>query len=305
MLLTLAVALALVGCTPKARRRSSSPRPTPVPPRGRAGRGSAAGFGALAGSVGGGLAAGRADGAGAIAPMPAALGTSRFGGAPDLPAGMRWPRCHGRPESFLGQVRVHDLPADARELRRVGGTLLFFTQVHLEPGEPDNAMWAGDCSAVIHARAGARLVRTAAPAHPLLALKNAPLRFRSRPDVPGHSLDADHLMAPLRHITPADGEQYDYFRDGLNGGPSSTTGSLASRSPPTAATHARPAASAPATPGASSPCSTTTSGSASRSATGGPATAHLAGRPACGALRAGVRGLRRLLSWSTTWCGRA
>src|SRR3954469_8663032 len=55
---------------------------------------------------------------GKVGPMPAARGTSRIGGAPDLPAAARWPTCHGRPQSFLAQVRVRDLPRGARELRR-------------------------------------------------------------------------------------------------------------------------------------------------------------------------------------------
>src|SRR4051812_15426057 len=57
---------------------------------------------------------------GRLGPMPAARGTSRIGGAPDLPAAARWPTCHGRPQTFLAQVRVRDLPPAARELRRAG-----------------------------------------------------------------------------------------------------------------------------------------------------------------------------------------
>jgi hypothetical protein len=56
-------------------------------------------------------------------PTPATLGTSRTGGAPDLPPGTRWPRCKGQPQSFLAQIRVRDLPPQAAELRRAGGSL--------------------------------------------------------------------------------------------------------------------------------------------------------------------------------------
>src|SRR4051794_38455000 len=41
------------------------------------------------------------------------VGGNRLGGAPDLPRAMRWPRCHGRLLSFLGQFRLADLAAVA------------------------------------------------------------------------------------------------------------------------------------------------------------------------------------------------
>jgi uncharacterized protein YwqG len=113
--------------------------------------------------------------------MPAARGTSRIGGDPDLPAGARWPTCHGRPQSFLAQVRVRKLP---RELRRAGGLLLFFIAI-----EPDES-WAGDCSAVVHARAGTRLVRRSARGPRLRA---APLRFTVHQD-------AERASRPWRHL---------------------------------------------------------------------------------------------------------
>src|SRR5262245_17693211 len=75
---------------------------------------------------------------------PNQLGTSRLGSVPDLPVGTAWPRCKGRPQTFLAQVRLSDVPAP--ELRRLGGTLLFFTIVDTEE---DYGVWAGECSAVV------------------------------------------------------------------------------------------------------------------------------------------------------------
>src|SRR3954470_21744321 len=48
---------------------------------------------------------------------PAMPGTSRYGGGADLPVGTKWPRCKGRRQAFLAQVRLSDLPAGADELR--------------------------------------------------------------------------------------------------------------------------------------------------------------------------------------------
>src|SRR3954447_15621163 len=48
---------------------------------------------------------------GKVRAIPRAQGTSRIGGDPDLPAATRWPTCRGRPQSFLAQVRVRDLPS--------------------------------------------------------------------------------------------------------------------------------------------------------------------------------------------------
>jgi uncharacterized protein DUF1963 len=152
--------------------------------------------------------------------MPAALGTSRLGGDPDLPAHAAWPRCHGKPQSFLAQVRVHDLPDGARELRRVGGVLLFFTFVEFEPGETEYPWDAGRCSAVLHARPGANLARVKGPLKRTLRLKPVSLRFAERPDVPDLALDADHLMPPLQDIVPAGGwEKWFDFHDALHGKP--------------------------------------------------------------------------------------
>jgi hypothetical protein len=153
--------------------------------------------------------------------MPRALGTTRFGGRPDLPADARWPRCRGRAQSFLGQVRLRDLPRSARPLRRHGGRLLFFTAVEYEvPEERINAMWAGDCSAVIHAQPGATLRRTPPPrGRPVMRLRPAIMRFKTRPDIPDEQLDDDLLAPPLQDLSVGERwEPYMNLRFGLRWG---------------------------------------------------------------------------------------
>jgi hypothetical protein len=99
---------------------------------------------------------------------------------------------------------VRDLPPAARELRRAGGLLLFFTAVQADEG------WAGDCSAVIHARAGTRLVRREAQG---LRLRAAPLRFSAHQDIPSSKLDSPYLTPPLQDVL--DDDRYDDLRDAL------------------------------------------------------------------------------------------
>lgn len=149
---------------------------------------------------------------------PATLGTSRLGGRPDLPVGAAWPACNGKPQSFLGQIRLRELPGAARELRRLGGTLLFFTHVAFEPGECEYGLWAGDCTTVLHARAGAALRRTALPGETLRLRPSKP-RFTARPDVPDLALVHDFLMAPLRSVVVKDWERWFDFRNTLLGKP--------------------------------------------------------------------------------------
>jgi len=148
---------------------------------------------------------------------PKALGTTRLGGRPDLPTGTSWPRCRGLQQSFLGQIRVQDLPESAQELRRLGGTLLFFTVNGSADDEGRYDVWPGLCSAVVHARAGAPLKRTA-PKQEIPALKPARLRFEVRPDVPGLAVDGDRLMAPLRRVEVTDSRGWFRFHDKLRGG---------------------------------------------------------------------------------------
>src|SRR3954452_3468953 len=129
---------------------------------------------------------------------PGERGTSRFGGRPDLPAGLAWPRCKGKGQTFLAQIRVPYLPAAAAALRRLGGTLLFFTYVPVEEPTRTYGDWAGDCVAVIHAPAGAPLTRTAPPRHAVvLKVRRARMRFKTGIDLPDVSEDYETLGGPL------------------------------------------------------------------------------------------------------------
>jgi len=149
---------------------------------------------------------------------PAVRGKSRLGGRPDLPKGTAWPRCKGKPQTFLAQFRLRELPKAARELRRLGGTLLFFTHVEFEPGEREYGLWGGDCTTVVHARAGAKLKRTALPGGTLRLRPSKP-RFSAQPDVPDLAFDGDSLKAPLRSVEIANWEGWLDFRYALLGKP--------------------------------------------------------------------------------------
>jgi Domain of unknown function (DUF1963) len=136
---------------------------------------------------------------------PRTLGTSRLGGNPDLPVGARWPRCRGRAQTFLGQVRLSDLPTDAEPLRAHNGLLLLFTHVQME--SPGYGLWAGRCTSVLHAPEGAKLVRKRPPrGASVLRLRAAQMRFRMRPDIPDVHPGLGHLAEPLSDIGLTDKE---------------------------------------------------------------------------------------------------
>jgi hypothetical protein len=111
-------------------------------------------------------------------------------------------------------VRLSDVPAG--ELRRLGGTLLFFTYVQSEDGFGE---WAGDCSAVLHAPSGTSLAR--AKQRAAFHLRSETVTFSTRPDVPDIALDGDHLMPPLTGVKMPDWERWYDFRNALNGVPES------------------------------------------------------------------------------------
>lgn len=223
MLLAALIAAAALSGAPDAQSASApalSATPTPKPlskdVRTEAAR---AGFGALADQLARASRGAAIVRVGRPAKMPAELGTSRFGGDADLPRDEPWPSCRGLGQTFLGQVRVSDLPAEAQELRRLGGTLLLFTHVQFEEGEREYGLWAGDCSTVVHAKPGTPLRRQARPRRSTLALRSAPVSFTGRPDIPAIDSD-DKLYPPLEREKVTKSERYYHFRHRLLGSPS-------------------------------------------------------------------------------------
>lgn len=217
MLAALITAVALSAQPTPAPTPVPTPTPIPVKPTTDVGKAARkAGFGAIADRLVGASRDTAMIRAGKDAKAPSELGTSRYGGDPDLPAGTKWPRCKGKPQTFLGQVRVRDLPPAMKELRRVGGTLLFFS--HVEFDDPDDrsyGLWAGDCSKVVHARSGATLRRVARPKR-TLDLVAAPMRFTARRDIPDTKWEGG-LMPPLQDIKIDNLEQYWELRWALLG----------------------------------------------------------------------------------------
>jgi Domain of unknown function (DUF1963) len=139
---------------------------------------------------------------------PAALGTSRLGGNPDLPAGVRWPRCGPRTQTFLGQIRLADLPPEAAELRDRGGLLLVFTEVRFESlRSTRQGLWGGRCTTLVHAHEGSPLTRRRPPRRAaVMRLRPASLRYLVRPDIPDVAMRYRALAAPLNDVALLDTE---------------------------------------------------------------------------------------------------
>ena len=139
---------------------------------------------------------------------PRELGTSRLGGDPDLPLGTPWPHCRGNRQSFLGQIRLSDLPPEAAELQVHGGVLLVFMEVRFErPSFTGRGLWGGRCTTVIHAPAGTPLARVRPPRRAaILRLRPAQLRYAVRPDIPDVAMDYQSLAAPLADVLLVDSE---------------------------------------------------------------------------------------------------
>ena len=147
---------------------------------------------------------------------PGELGTTRLGGRPDLPAGTKWPRCHGYAQTFLAQLRLRDLPAEAAELNGQDGTVLFFAHIDRVDGSW-NQPFSGECTTVVHARTGTTLRRARFPRH-ALRLRPAVPRFDVRPDLPDMNFPtSSRLMPPLHAVKLEDSFAWSGVRDRLEG----------------------------------------------------------------------------------------
>ncbi len=146
---------------------------------------------------------------------PSELGTTRLGGRPDLPVGTKWPRCHGYAQTFLAQLRLRDLPAEAAELNGQDGTVLFFAHIDRVDGSW-NQPFSGECTTVVHARSGMRLRRASIPRH-ALRLRPALPRFDVRADLPDTSFPTDNLMPPLHAVKLESSFAWNDVRDQLEG----------------------------------------------------------------------------------------
>ncbi len=147
---------------------------------------------------------------------PSELGTTRLGGRPDLPVGTKWPRCHGYAQTFLAQLRLRDLPAEAAELNGQDGTVLFFAHIDRVDGSW-NQPFSGECTTVVHARSGTRLRRASIPRH-ALRLRPALPRFDVRARPPGHELpDRQPDAAAARGQAGVDSFAWNDVRDQLEG----------------------------------------------------------------------------------------
>jgi Domain of unknown function (DUF1963) len=139
---------------------------------------------------------------------PGELGSSRLGGNPDLPVGTPWPHCRGKRMTFLGQLRLSDLPPEAAELGSHDGLLLVFMEVRFQSRSLTGAgLWGGRCTTVIHAPAGTPLARVRPPRHAaVMRLRPAQLRYAVRPDIPDVGMDLQSLAAPLGDVLLIDSE---------------------------------------------------------------------------------------------------
>jgi uncharacterized protein YwqG len=148
---------------------------------------------------------------------PAARGTTRIGGGPDLPAGTRWPRCKGRPMTFIGQVRLDDLPPT--ELPRTG-LLSMFVDVETEYAGIEYGLDAGACAKVLHVAPGTPLTRRAFDRR-RFHLRPSLVAFRPEATVPW---PGEAPLTGLEISSDADFDAWDRFyrrlspvRDGRDG----------------------------------------------------------------------------------------
>ncbi|MET0602086.1 MAG: DUF1963 domain-containing protein [Baekduia sp.] len=117
-----------------------------------------------------------------------ALGATRLGGRPDLPRSMTWPRCGGRPLSFLAQLRLHDIAAIApRMVASKADVLLVFAAINEDPdgiaGVEEAYGQVGRETCVVVRTVRGRLTRRPVPSG-VATLRNRPVRMRPTLTVP-------------------------------------------------------------------------------------------------------------------------
>lgn len=126
----------------------------------------------------------------------ARLGGTRAGGRPDLPDGTAWPRCHGRPLTFLLQVSLGELRRAVPGATAGRGTLSVFVDTAADAEgtsdlfDLDGPLRRGDCAAVVHTPPGRGLVRRAFP-RSVRRFPAAPQQLRPVLTLPGYGLASD------------------------------------------------------------------------------------------------------------------
>jgi uncharacterized protein YwqG len=138
-----------------------------------------------------------------------AASRSYFGGAPHLPVGIDWPKCQGKPLTFLARLSLSDLNAAHRiEWLPTSGALLFFYDVDNQPwgfDPKDRGGWA-----VLHVPDLSDPVRQPQPSAPQSADTLPHRNVRFRPIVVYPSWERD----PVQALALTETEVEEYLRIG-------------------------------------------------------------------------------------------
>jgi hypothetical protein len=94
------------------------------------------------------------------------VGSSKLGGSPDLPPGFTWPVWQNRPQAFIAQFRLSELPALEGEVRLPRDGLLSFFYDSAQSTWGSSPADAGSWSVLYDAGDPAALQRTAPPEAP-------------------------------------------------------------------------------------------------------------------------------------------